>query len=118
LTQPSAAARPVLVVVVGRRPLGVVARLDAVELRAVRGRVRVAEVRKVPDACGAVVGAAEVTTATRGADRPAPTALGTTSSRPTRLAAQATTVGARPDNGGRRIPRRRARPPAPSPAAT
>jgi len=60
LTQPSAAARTVLVVVVGRRPLGVVARLDAVELRADRGRVRVAEVRKVADACGSVVGVADV----------------------------------------------------------
>ncbi|HZM42353.1 MAG TPA: hypothetical protein VFB94_24720 [Acidimicrobiales bacterium] len=94
------------------------ARLDAVALRAVRGRVRVVEVGKVPDACGGVVGAADVATATRGVDRPAPIALGRTSSRPIRLAAQATTVTARLDNGGRRNPKRRARLPAPPPAAT
>jgi hypothetical protein len=90
LTQPSAAPG---VVVVGRPPLVAVeaARLEAVELKAVRGRARVAAVGKVSGACGGVVGATDVATVTRGPDRPAPIALGRISSRPIRLAAQAAT---------------------------
>jgi hypothetical protein len=115
LTQPAAAAGAD-----GRGPLvvAVAARVDAAAPTAVRGRVRVAEVRKVPDVCGSVVGAAEVATATCGGDCPALIALGRVSRRPTRLAAQVTTVSGRPDNGGRRNPRRRACLRAPAPVAT
>jgi hypothetical protein len=113
LTQPAAAAGADW-----RRPLAVVAaaRVDAAAPMAVRGRVRVAEVRKVPDVCGRVVGAADVATATCGGDCPAPIALGRVSRRPTRLVAPATTVSFRPDSG-RISPRRRAYLPAPAPAA-
>jgi hypothetical protein len=112
LTQPAAAAGADW-----RRPLVVVAaRVDAAAPMAVRGRVRVAEVRKVPDVCGRVVGAADVATATWSGDCPAPIALGRVSRRPTRLAAPATTVSFRPDSG-RISPRRRAYLPAPAPAA-
>jgi hypothetical protein len=114
LTQPAAAAgadwRPPLVVVV--------ARVDDVAPMAVRGRAPAVEACKVPDVSGRVVGAADVATAACGADRPAPIALDRASRRPTRLAAQATTVSGDPDNVGRANPRRRTCLPAPAPVTT
>jgi hypothetical protein len=117
LTQPAAAAAGAD----ERRPLVVVVAAAAVDtvalMSAARGRVRVAEVPTVADACARVVGVDDVATATCDADRLAPIALGRATSRPTRLTAQATIVTCHPDNRGRN-PRRRARLPAPPRAAT
>jgi len=113
LTQPAATGAD------GRRPLVVVvaARVDTVALMLARGCIRALEVPTVADVGGSVVGAADVATASCDADCPNPIALGRVTSRPTRLAAQATTVSARPDSGGRRNPARQACLPAPAPAA-